>query len=91
MPLSYKARRRWSLLVLLVALPLYTVVAVTVVGLFDRPPILLELLIYVGLGVLWAFPLRRVFLGVGQADPDADPAAGGEADAVEKAEDRSQE
>ena len=71
MALSYKARRRWSLLVLLVALPLYMVVAVTVVGLFDRPPILVELLIYVALGVLWAFPLRRVFLGVGQADPDA--------------------
>ena len=73
MALSYKARRRWSLLILLVALPLYLVVAVTVVGLFDRPPILLELLIYVGLGVIWALPLRRVFLGVGQADPDAPP------------------
>ena len=73
MALSYKARRRWSLLILLVALPLYLVVAVTVVGLFDRPPILLELLIYVGLGVVWALPLRRVFLGVGQADPDAPP------------------
>ena len=71
MPLSYKARRRWSLVILLVALPLYMVVAVTVVGLFDRPPILVELLIYVALGVLWAFPLRKVFLGVGQADPDA--------------------
>ena len=71
MPLSYKARRRWSLVILLVALPLYMVVAVTVVGLFDRPPILVELLIYVALGVLWAFPLRKVFLGVRQADPDA--------------------
>ena len=73
MALSYKARRRWSLLILLVALPLYLVVAITVVGLFDRPPILLELLIYVGLGIVWALPLRRVFLGVGQADPDAPP------------------
>ena len=73
MALSYKARRRWSLVVLLVALPLYVVAAVTVVGLFDRPPILVELLIYVALGVLWAFPLRKVFLGVGQADPEAPP------------------
>ena len=76
MPLSYKARRRWSLLVLLVALPLYMVVAVTVVGLFDRPPILLELLIYAALGVVWALPLRRVFLGVGQADPETPPLDG---------------
>ena len=73
MALSYKARRRWSLVVLLVALPLYVVAAVTVVGLFDRPPILVELLVYVALGVLWAFPLRKVFLGVGQADPEAPP------------------
>ena len=78
MAMSYKARRRWSLAILLVALPLYVVVAVTVVGLFDRPPILGELLIYVALGVLWAFPLRRVFLGVGQADPDAPPPDRGE-------------
>ena len=71
MALGYRARRRWSMAILLIALPLYLVVAVTVVGLFDRPPILVELLIYVALGVVWAFPLRRVFLGVGQADPDA--------------------
>jgi hypothetical protein len=71
MALGYKARRRWSLIVLLIGLPLYIVVAVTVVGLFDRPSIWLELLIYIGLGILWAVPLRRVFLGIGQPDPDA--------------------
>ena len=71
MALSYRARRRWSLLILVIALPLYVVASVTVVGLFDRPPILVELLIYVALGILWTLPLRRVFLGVGQADPDA--------------------
>ncbi|WP_127105503.1 DUF2842 domain-containing protein [Pararhodobacter zhoushanensis] len=71
MALSYKARRRLSLLILIVALPLYIVVAVTLVGLIDRPPFLLELAIYIGLGVIWAFPLKAVFKGVGQADPDA--------------------
>ncbi|MEM6889398.1 MAG: DUF2842 domain-containing protein [Pseudomonadota bacterium] len=70
MALSYKSRRRLSLLVLLVGLPLYVVIAVTVVGLFERPPIWLELLIYVALGVIWVFPLKAVFKGVGQADPD---------------------
>lgn len=69
--LSYKARRRWSLVVLLIGLPVYLVVAVTIVGLFDRPPFLVELLIYLVLGVIWALPLKFVFKGVGQADPKA--------------------
>ncbi|MEM6277175.1 MAG: DUF2842 domain-containing protein [Pseudomonadota bacterium] len=76
MPLSHKAKKRWSLLILIVALPLYIVAAVTLMsgfrGVFGmQPPILLELAIYVALGVIWAFPLKRVFLGVGQADPEA--------------------
>ena len=70
MALSYKARRRWSLVILLIGLPLYVVVAVGVIGLFNRPPIWLELLIYVSLGVLWALPFKFIFRGVGQADPD---------------------
>ena len=68
--LSMKARRRLSLLILLVGLPGYIVVAITVVGLFDRPSILVELAIYVGLGLVWALPFRRIFLGVGKADPE---------------------
>ncbi len=71
MALSYKARRRVALLILLVALPVYVVVATTFVSLIDRPSVLLELAIYVGLGVLWVLPLRSVFLGIGQPDPDA--------------------
>jgi len=43
--LSYKARRRWALVVLLIGMPLYIIVAVNVVSLFERPPILVELLI----------------------------------------------
>ena len=70
--LSYKARRRLSLLILLVGLPLYIVAAVNVIALFDRPSILVEVIVYVSLGVLWAFPFKYVFHGVGQADPDQD-------------------
>jgi len=70
MALSYKARKRWSLLLLLVGLPLYIVVAVSLVGLLPRPSFVLELLIYVGLGILWALPLKALFKGIGQADPD---------------------
>ena len=70
--LSYKARRRLSLLILLVGLPLYIILAVNVVALFERPSILIEVIIYVSLGMLWAFPFKYVFRGVGQADPDQD-------------------
>jgi hypothetical protein len=28
--------------------------------------------VYVGLGMIWAFPLKFVFKGIGQADPDAE-------------------
>jgi hypothetical protein len=70
--MQYKTRRRLSLLVLVLGVPAYIVVAVTLVGLFDRPPFWVELLIYVGLGVLWIVPLRPIFLGVGQPDPDAE-------------------
>ena len=73
MALSYKTRRRLSLLILLIGLPVYAVVAVTIMTFIDRPPIWLELLIYAVLGVLWALPLKNVFKGVGQADPDAPP------------------
>lgn len=70
MALSYKARKRWALLILLIGLPLYIVVAVNLVSLFDRPSILIELGIYVGLGIIWAVPFRFIFKGIGQADPD---------------------
>ncbi|WP_108263396.1 DUF2842 domain-containing protein [Mangrovicoccus ximenensis] len=68
MALSYKARRRWSLAILLLGLPLYIVAAVTIVAQFDRPPIWLELGVYVGLGIVWALPFRAVFRGIGQAE-----------------------
>ena len=72
MALSYKARRRWALVILLVGLPVYIVAAVTLVGQLERPGFLVELLIYVALGVLWALPFKFIFKGVGQADPDQD-------------------
>ena len=71
MALSYKARRRWSLVILLVGLPLYVMAAVTVVSWFDRPPLWLEFVVYVALGIVWALPFKFVFKGVGQADPDS--------------------
>lgn len=78
MALSYKARRRWSLVVLLVGLPLYIAAALFVVSLFDRPPFWLELIVYVLLGFLWMLPLKAVFLGVGKPDPETENQKAGE-------------
>ena len=78
MALSYKARRRWSLVIILVGLPLYIVAAVTLVNwadsIFGRQIVAVEFAIYVILGFLWAVPFRSVFRGVGKVDPDAPPA-----------------
>ena len=71
MALSYKARRWWSLVILLVGLPMYVVASIS---LFERLSFLLELFIYVALGILWALPFKYVFRGVGQKDPDQDEA-----------------
>ena len=71
MALTYKQRRRWSLVLLLVFLPIYILVAVLVMSVAGRAPIVFEVAIYVALGVGWVFPFKKVFLGIGQADPDA--------------------
>ncbi|MBL3701940.1 DUF2842 domain-containing protein [Sulfitobacter sp. BDSS02] len=70
MALSYKARRRWALVILLIGLPLYITLAVNILNRIERPSIIVELLVYVALGVIWALPFKFVFKGVGQADPD---------------------
>ena len=72
MALNYKSRRRWSLVILLVGLPIYVVASISLLSVFERPSILLELFIYVVLGILWALPFKYVFRGVGQKDPDQD-------------------
>ena len=65
MSLGWRARRRWALAILLVGLPLYVMAAVTLVGLHRAAGDLVELAIYVALGIAWALPFRFVFRGVG--------------------------
>ncbi|AGT09599.1 DUF2842 domain-containing protein [Paracoccus aminophilus] len=70
--MDLKIRKRWSLVVLLIGLPLYIVVAVTLMNWLDRTfgrqPIVIEVLIYVALGVIWAFPFKRIFTGIGKEE-----------------------
>ncbi len=70
MKLSYRAKRACALLVLFVLLPIYIVGAVTLIGMFDRPHILIEVGIYAATGILWALPFRAVFRGIGKKDPE---------------------
>ncbi|MFL2823113.1 MAG: DUF2842 domain-containing protein [Paracoccaceae bacterium] len=64
--LSIKLKKRLSLLILLVGLPVYIILSVTVLNLLDRPPIIVELGIYLILGILWALPFKYIFRGVGK-------------------------
>ena len=71
MALSWKARRRWSVIILVVGLPLYIVVVVSVLNLLGRPGILVEFLVYIGLGLVWILPFKSIFKGIGQPDSDS--------------------
>ena len=66
--MSYKLKRRLSLFILIVGLPLYVILIVNLISSFDRPNFLVELLIYLLSGIVWALPFRSVFRGVGQAE-----------------------
>jgi predicted membrane channel-forming protein YqfA (hemolysin III family) len=70
--MDLRTRKRWALLILVVGMPLYVVVAVTVVNWMDRNwgrlPVLVEFAVYVVLGMLWILPFRRVFSGVGRGE-----------------------
>ena len=71
MAMSYKARKRWTIFILLIALPVYALTAAIVMAILPRMPILIELVIYAVLGIAWALPFKSIFKGVGKADPDA--------------------
>ena len=71
--MTYKTRKRLALLSLVVGMPIYIIIAVTIMSQAPRFPMVLELLTYVVLGIGWIFPLKRIFMGIGQPDPDAKP------------------
>ena len=56
-------------MILLIGLPLYVGLVVTLMSLFSEVPALVELIIYVFFGVAWAFPTKFIFRGIGQSDP----------------------
>ena len=63
---SYRLKRFLAILVLLLWLPFYIVLVLNILALFERPSIVVELLVYVIAGVLWALPFKALFKGLGQ-------------------------
>lgn len=73
--MTYKARKRLAIFILVVGLPIYMIFAATIMsGMMNnqiRLPWPIEFVAYILLGVGWALPLKWVFKGIGQPDPDA--------------------
>ena len=65
---SYRLKRLFALLVLLLWLPLYIVLVLNLLTFFERPNLFIELLIYIIVGVFWAWPFKSLFKGIGQAN-----------------------
>ena len=70
MKITYKTRRVLSLLILLIGLPLYAVCVVTGMTVLINLPKFIEFIIYLFFGVVWVFPLKFIFRGVGQSEPE---------------------
>lgn len=69
--MTYKSRRRWALVVLLVGVPIYIIIALNVLVRVERLPIWAEVPVYILLGTVWIWPFKRIFTGIGQSDPDS--------------------
>ena len=63
---SYRLKRFLAIIVLLLWLPFYIVLVLNILALFERPSLVVELLVYVIAGILWALPFKALFKGVGQ-------------------------
>ena len=63
---SYRLKRLFALLVLLLWLPLYIVLVLNLLTFFERPNLFIELLIYIMVGVFWDWPFKALFKGIGQ-------------------------
>ena len=65
---SYKIKRVVVLIVLLLWLPFYIVLVLNLLAYFERPNLIIELLVYAVAGVFWAWPFKALFKGIGQTN-----------------------
>ena len=66
--MKYKSRRKLSIVILIIGLPLYIITAVFIMSFFPRSNLFLEFFVYVFLGVVWALPFKFIFKGIGQIE-----------------------
>ncbi|MDO5659217.1 MAG: DUF2842 domain-containing protein [Paracoccus sp. (in: a-proteobacteria)] len=68
--MDHRRKKRLSLLVFLVVMPLYIIAVWWLLTWLDdrfgRLPMLLELAIYVVAGIAWIFPFKGLFTGIGR-------------------------
>tara|TARA_Y100000991_G_C21762904_1_gene259548 strand:+ start:305 stop:505 length:201 start_codon:yes stop_codon:yes gene_type:complete len=62
--LNKKLRKKIAYLILFIFLPIYIIVAVSIMNYVGQLNIWIELIIYVLLGILWIFPFKFVFKGL---------------------------
>ena len=70
MKMSYNTRRILSLLILLFGLPIYAVCVVNGMAFLGNLPTFFELTLYVLFGIIWVFPVKFIFKGVGQKNSE---------------------
>ncbi len=66
--LTKRQRKILSLIILLVWLPAYIIIVLNVINFLGRPSVVLELLIYMIAGILWALPFKFIFKGIGKKE-----------------------
>ncbi len=57
-------RKKIAYLILFIFLPIYIIIAVSIINYIGRLNIWVEFITYVLLGVLWIFPFKFVFKGL---------------------------
>lgn len=48
-------------------LVVFCLVAIAIIGRFDRPNVVIEMMLYAGLGFAWILPLKPVFVWMGRS------------------------
>ena len=66
--MRYKSRKKLSLLILIIGLPIYIIAAILVISFFPRLNLFVEFFVYVFLGIIWALPFKFIFKGIGQVE-----------------------
>jgi len=62
--LNRNLRKKLAYLILLIFLPVYIIIAVSIMNYLGQLNIWIELIIYILLGVLWIFPFKFIFKGL---------------------------